>query len=219
METPREPGGEAPDQGPQSPAPAVPPSYPPAPEGPPGGYTGPVPPGGWQTPLAPPPVQQAWAGAPLASWGSRFGAWLIDGLVIWVPATILFFLLVAGAVGISSNDNVSAGAVILAIVLWGLAVLAASLFYAPLLMARTGANNGRTWGKQVVGIRVVRDDGRPVDFGFAALREIVIKGLGVTIASMIIPVIPFLLDYLWPLFDDENRALHDMAVGSHVLRG
>ena len=30
--------------------------------------------------------------------------------------------------------------------------------------------------------------------------------------------IPTLLDWLWPLWDDENRALHDMLVSSHVVR-
>ena len=30
--------------------------------------------------------------------------------------------------------------------------------------------------------------------------------------------IPTILDVLWPLWDDENRALHDMIVRTHVLR-
>jgi uncharacterized RDD family membrane protein YckC len=30
--------------------------------------------------------------------------------------------------------------------------------------------------------------------------------------------IPWLIDVLWPLWDDENRALHDMIVKSHVVR-
>jgi hypothetical protein len=46
----------------------------------------------------------------------------------------------------------------------------------------------------------------------------VLKFLAVSIASSIIPLIPFLLDYLWPLWDDQNRALHDMVASSHVVR-
>jgi len=46
----------------------------------------------------------------------------------------------------------------------------------------------------------------------------VVKGLAVGIASSIIPLIPWLLDVLWPLWDDQNRALHDMAVQTHVVR-
>ena len=30
--------------------------------------------------------------------------------------------------------------------------------------------------------------------------------------------IPTLVDYLWPLWDDENRCLHDMVVSTHVVK-
>jgi uncharacterized RDD family membrane protein YckC len=85
-------------------------------------------------------------------------------------------------------------------------------------MAREGVNNGQTWGKQTIGIRVVRDNGQAMSFGWAALREIVIKAFAVGIASSIIPIIPWFLDFFWPLWDDENRALHDMIVSTHVVR-
>jgi uncharacterized RDD family membrane protein YckC len=84
-------------------------------------------------------------------------------------------------------------------------------------MAREGERNGQTWGKQLLGIRVVRDDGQAMNFGMAALREVVLKGLAPAFASAIIPFLPWLLDYLWPLWDDQNRALHDMAANTHVL--
>ena len=93
-----------------------------------------------------------------------------------------------------------------------------ALLYAPLLMKRDGPNNGQTWGKQVLGIRAVRDNGQPCDFGSAALREVVFKTSAVGIASSIIPFIPWFLNYFWPLWDDQNRALHDMAASSHVVR-
>lgn len=85
-------------------------------------------------------------------------------------------------------------------------------------MKREGARNGQTWGKQLLDIRVVRDSGRPFDFWTAALREIVLKQLAVGAASVIVPLIPFLLDYLWPLWDNRNRALHDMGASTHVVR-
>lgn len=212
--------------GPQSPAPgAYPPPPPPpgpetlgAPQAPPQapGYGGPVPPGGWQQSPAPPAFQPQ---GQLASWGSRLGAYAIDALVLFVPAVILFVVIVGGAVGISgSNDNVATGALVVSLIGWGLLFLAMSLLYAPLLMMRKGKNNGQTWGKQIVGLRAVRDDGRPYDFGSAALREVVLKGLAVGVASSIIPFIPWFLNFFWPLWDDQNRALHDMAASSHVVR-
>jgi uncharacterized RDD family membrane protein YckC len=31
-------------------------------------------------------------------------------------------------------------------------------------------------------------------------------------------VLPWLLDNLWPLWDGENRAIHDMIVSTHVVK-
>jgi uncharacterized RDD family membrane protein YckC len=243
METPRQPDQQGPDQppssdppapppeGPQAPAgprnpwepqappgPAVPGAPPPppggpyappsAPEGPPS-YGGPVPPGGWQQPI--PQQQPGWYGKPLASWGSRAAAWLIDLLVLLVPVIVLTVIVVAIAAGSDTGAIVTG-------VLGFLAYLVVALLYAPLLMARDGEHNGQTWGKQALGIRVVRDNGETMGFGWAALREIVIKNFAVGIASAIIPIIPWFLDYFWPLWDDQNRALHDMVVSTHVVQ-
>ena len=176
-----------------------------------------MPPGGWQQPIA----QQGpgWAGRPLASWGSRLGAWFIDGLIIGVP-TAIFFIVFAGAIGLTGDDNdtgfwVLVGSAILSVIIF--AILA--LIYAPATMARKGEHNGQTWGKQMLGIRVIRDSGEPMTFWWAALREVGVKGLAVGIASSIIPLIPWFLNFFWPLWDDQNRALHDMAVSTHVVRG
>jgi uncharacterized RDD family membrane protein YckC len=92
------------------------------------------------------------------------------------------------------------------------------LLYAPVLMKRPGAQNGQTWGKQVLGIRVVRDSGQPVEFGFAMLREVVVKYLLFSFVGGFFFSIPTIVNYLWPLWDDENRCLHDMIVSSHVVR-
>jgi uncharacterized RDD family membrane protein YckC len=136
-----------------------------------------------------------------------------------VPLVILFLVIVAGAVGISGDDDdVAVGATIGALVLFFLVFAIISLLYAPLLMMRQGERNGQTWGKQVIGIRVVRDNGQPFTFGSAALRDVVLKQLAVGIASSVIPIIPWFLNYFWPLWDDENRALHDMAASTHVVR-
>lgn len=220
---PQSPAGPQPPAGPQSPAPSgyPPPPPPPGPEsvGPSPAapsYGGPVPPGGWEQPAV--PAKPSMPPGALASWGARLGAILVDGLILFVPAAILFVVIVGGAVGLSGDDDVATGAAIVAIVLYVLLVLVVYLAYAPVLMMRRGGHNGQTWGKQLVGIRVVRDSGQPFDFWYAALREIVLKGLAVWIASTIIPLIPWFLNYFWPLWDDQNRALHDIAVSTHVVR-
>ena len=168
-----------------------------------------MPPGGWEQPIA---QQQGpgWHGRPLASWGSRVAAYLLDLLILLVPVIVLTVIIVAVATGSDTAGWVTG-------ILGFLAYLAAAFLYAPFLMAREGRHNGQTWGKQILGIRVIRDNGEHMGFGWAALREIVIKGFGVGIASSIIPFIPWFLDVFWPLWDDENRALHDMIVSTHVV--
>jgi uncharacterized RDD family membrane protein YckC len=220
METPPPPERPDPDQPPSPPEPPPPPGGPQAPAPPAGpqapvaapeapSYGGPVPPGGWQQPIA----QQApaWHGRQLASWGIRLAAYLLDLLILVVPVVALVAIIVAVAVGSDTAAWVIGG-------LSFLAYLVVALLYAPLLMAREGAHNGQTWGKQMVNIRVIRDGGESMGFGFAAVREIVVKGLGVGLASSIIPFIPWFLDYFWPLWDDENRALHDIVCSTHVVQ-
>ena len=178
-------------------------------------------------PQAPPPSLQAppydplaeddappsgWEGRPLASWGSRVGATLIDWLILIVPVAVVIALVVL--VAFSSG----VGAVALG-VFSGAAYLVGVVLYAPVLMARSGSANGATWGKQIVGIRAVRDVGQPFDFGSALMREFVIKGLLFGTVGGWFLGIPTLLDYLWPLWDDENRCLHDMVAKTHVIRG
>lgn len=213
METPQPPERPASDPPPSPDAPPPPPPAGPqapfgAPEGPPS-YGGPVPPGGWQQPI--PQQAPGWHGRPLAGWGTRLAAYLIDGLILAVPVVILAGIVIAIAAG---SDT---GAIVTGI-LGFLAYLVVLFLYAPLLMAREGARNGQTWGKQMLDIRVVRDGGEPMSFGWAALREIAVKGLAVSIASGIIPFIPWFLNYFWPLWDDQNRALHDMVVSTHVVQ-
>ena len=199
METPPPPERPEPEH-PQAPPP------PPGPQAP--AYGGPVPPGGWEQPIA----QQApgWHGRPLASWGSRLAAYVLDGLILFVPVILLTIIIVAIAAG---SDT---GAIVTGIVGF-LAFLVVAFLYSPLLMAREGQCNGQTWGKQALGIRVIRDNGEPMNFSWAALREIVVKGFAVGVASSIIPFIPWFLDFFWPLWDDQNRALHDMIVSTHVV--
>jgi uncharacterized RDD family membrane protein YckC len=92
------------------------------------------------------------------------------------------------------------------------------LLYAPLLMARPGARNGQTRGKQIVGIRVVRDTGQPIDMVFGFFREFVVKNLLFGVIGSFFLSIPTLINYLWPLWDDQNRCLHDMIVSTHVVQ-
>ena len=179
------------------------------------GYTSPPPPGAGG--LAPSPSMSPMAGRyELAGWGSRVGATLIDGLIVGVGAIILFFILTAVfSAGFAAGDEEGFASIIVGLLLWAVSVAIIALLYAPTLMART---NGQTWGRQVMKIRVIRTSGEPVTFGFAVIREVVVKALLVGTISSFTAGIGWLIDVLWPLWDEENRALHDFVVQTRTVR-
>ena len=178
------------------------------------GYTSPAPPGAGgpvRTPNAP------LAGRPaLAGWWRRVGAQLIDGLIIAVGASILFVAITAPfSVGFFGSDELGVASLIFGAFLALLCVAAVALLYAPALMART---NGKTLGRSATGCRVIRADGKPITFGFAMVREVLVKTLLVGIVSGATGGIGWLLDVLWPLWDEENRALHDFVVNTRTIK-
>ena len=151
----------------------------------------------------------------LAGWWARVGAQLIDVLIVGAPAAVVLIFLAVLA------DDASGGsrtALLIALAVVSLLVYAAYLFYAPLLMKRRGAHNGQSLGKQLASIRVIRADGTPMSFSDAAMRQIVYKHFGVIVASTFVPLFPWILNYLWPTWDEENRALHDHAANTRVVR-
>jgi uncharacterized RDD family membrane protein YckC len=152
----------------------------------------------------------------LATWISRVGAQLIDGLIIFVAALIPF-LPISAAIGIgaASNSDTGVAAAIGAAVLWIACIALIALLYAPVLMART---NGKTLGRMAMNIRVVRTSGEPITFWFAMLREVLVKAIGVSLAGTFTFGLAGLLDSLWPLWDEENRALHDFVVSTRVVK-
>jgi uncharacterized RDD family membrane protein YckC len=179
------------------------------------GYTSAPPPGAGGVTSSPfeAPVAAHWQ---LSGWWRRAGALVIDGIVVSLIAGIFFavFAAFAGA-GFLVGDTTGYIAAVLGILGWGICVLIAALLYAPLMMTRT---NGKTLGRMACGIRVVRANGQPVTFGWACLREVLVKWLlfGV-IANSFTFGIAALIDYLWPLWDEENRALHDFVVDSRTI--
>lgn len=132
----------------------------------------------------------------LASRTARAGASFVDGVIVMgglVPAGVLY----------------AAGSVIAAVIAWLVAVSC----YAPLTMARTGRANGQTLGKQLLGVRVVKQDGSRMTAGTAFKRELVGKALLTNVTLGLY----WLMDCLWVLFDDRKQALHDKVGGTYVL--
>ena len=176
------------------------------------GYTSPAPPGaGGPQPAA---VAARTAGRPvLSGWWRRVAAQVIDAVIITAGAAVL--LAVLAAAGLSADSDGGVAAAIVASLLAIVAYTIVAFLYAPYLMART---DGKTIGRMAVGIRVIRADGGRMTFGFAMLREVLVKSLLVGVVASATFGLAWLLDVLWPLWDEENRALHDMVVNTRVIR-
>src|SRR5215208_1019479 len=196
-------------------------------------YPPPAPPHAWPAPAWPQPAwpqpmaQQPAVKAPpadhpkelpwrLAGWWSRVGAQLLDLLFVWLPAAALLVGPILAAEAARDGSGAETAWLIVAIIATFVAI-GVHLFYAPLLMKRKGKHNGQSLGKQICGIRVIRADGEPMRFSDAALRQIIYKSFGGLVASTFVPLFPWMLDYLWPTWDEQHRALHDLAADTRVV--
>jgi uncharacterized RDD family membrane protein YckC len=181
-----------------------------------GGYASPPPPGAFGAPPGSVPVPAVSGRYQLAGWWSRVGATLLDGLIVSVGALII--LAAFGSifsVGFFASEETGVASLVVGLMLAVVAIAIVALLYAPLMMDRT---NGKTLGRMALGIRVVRANGQRMTFGWAMLREVVVKSLLFGIAGSVTFGLASLADYLWPLWDDENRALHDFIVDTRVVR-
>ena len=155
-----------------------------------------------------PPAEQQWGHQPTyAGWWARVGALLLDALILLVPLFVLGFVLGAALFATGEDDEDAATGAIG--VVYAISIVLPYVYYG-LTMGRKNEHNGQTLGKQIVGIRIVRQDGRPIGFWWAIGREF-IKG--------IISAVTLGINYLWPLWDKRNQALHDKVMSDFVVRG
>jgi uncharacterized RDD family membrane protein YckC len=190
-------GGQDPNQ-PYGQQPPQPPPYgSPPPYGTPaqGGYGQQVPaPGGYV-----PDQPGYYMGRALANWPQRVGAYLIDYLIAAIPA----FLAVLLFSGTSSGNDASAGAGLVAFLLY-LTSLGVWIYNRAILMGRTG----QSWGKQVLNLRLVRmADGQPMGGGMCFVRDL----------AHILDALPCYLGYLWPLWDARRQTFADKVMNTVVL--
>ena len=132
----------------------------------------------------------------LAGYGSRFISALVDGILK---------LLVIGAAALVLGQTAGFGGVATAVFL--VLVLLVTVGYD---IAFEVLANGRTPGKRGSGLRVTRDDGRPVTFIPSAVRNLIrlIDGPGTGYAVGTIAI----------LVTKRNQRLGDLAAGTIVVR-
>ena len=152
--------------------------------------------------------QDSWV---LATFLQRLTAFLVDAALTNLPTIVgVSSLVLAVIVG---TDNGTAFAVLLAVSLASLAILLGYFVWWLFALRR-----GQTPGKRVVGIRVIRDDGSPSDWGYTFVREFVIKFLVGGVLSGMTGGIYWMVDHLWPLFDENLQTLHDKMVSTIVVQ-
>lgn len=132
-----------------------------------------------------------------------FGTWLLGGLVSWfVGQTSGISQIVVWLQGFFAWVT-PLQQLVLSTLFEVVVLLTLGLFYFTFFYTFGGA----TPGKYLMGLRVVRSDGRPMGGAQAALRTIAYAASS----------LPVYLGFLSVLVDDRRRAWHDMLIGTAVV--
>ena len=148
----------------------------------------------------------------LAGPGSRFSAYLIDTLLIFAMLVILVIgMFLSGMAGLRVMASVlKGGGDWLASSNLALLILFVFLIYWGYYVLFEGLKRGSTPGKKKLGIRVIRQDGLPIGFREAALRNLVR-------AADMLPPPCYMLGGLVMYLDPHGRRLGDMVAGTLVV--
>lgn len=131
--------------------------------------------------------------------GVRLGAGVIDlALLAGIDAVVLFLTLRIAGLQSTADDLRAIPAVPFA----GFLALLAFGYVASFTVA-----GGQTIGKMLLKLRVIGDDGRPIDAAGGVLRAV---------GCMLVPA-TLGLSYVPALFSSDHRALHDRLAGTRVV--
>jgi uncharacterized RDD family membrane protein YckC len=146
----------------------------------------------WQTaPQEPPGAYRSGPSGPRAGFWIRFGALLLDGLILGIPFAILVVI----------AAQISSGLAVLVYVLWLVAYIAYPIYY-------EGGPQCATPGKKICGIKVIdMNGGGPIGYSRATVRFLM----------RIISGAVFYLGYLWMLWDKEKQCWHDKVANDVVV--
>lgn len=144
-----------------------------------------------------PPTHALIGSSEQAGFGLRYGAWMFDFLITLIAIMVFTFAVTAASrrsvVGSNSDLLIVAGLTLLLFVLNFV------------VLAGTG---GQTAGMRILGIYIIRVDGRPFSLKQAAVRHL----LGYPLSTA-----AFFLGFLWMLWDPQQQGWHDKLAGTIVV--
>lgn len=148
----------------------------------------------------------------------RLGGFLLDGLlygllslVFVVPAIVLGIRSFDGCVFIDDSSELlcPADKPDYALIAAAIAIVVIGSLLVAFIYLRALGKTGQTWGRKIVGIKVVGETtGQPIGFGRAFGRQL--------FANYISGIL--CLGYLWMLWDDKKQTWHDKVVNSIVVK-
>lgn len=128
----------------------------------------------------------------------RFAAYLLDMVFL----TILLIPVMIILVNLSADDEM--------IVLFGMIFIMGAIGY----FAVFHASWGKTPGKKIAGLKLVKMDGSTVNFWRAVWRAVLFPVTALLLTYMVIG----LAFFIWPLLHKQNRGLHDLLSGTLVIK-
>jgi uncharacterized RDD family membrane protein YckC len=157
-----------------------------------------------------------------AGFGSRLGGALLDGIfyglitaIGLVPGVVLIVASLSNCDRVNDGNGTTTldcqpGQLKGGLLLLGIALIALGALVGIILQCKHLATTGQTWGRRIVGIKVVRvDNGQPIGWGRAIGRTLLEGSISGWICY---------LGFLWMLWDDNKQTWHDKIVGSIVVK-
>ncbi len=142
----------------------------------------------------------------LAGLGSRMAAGIVDGVIqlLLIGAWLALLAIIGAAMG---DGGGAATTQMIAALVW--IILPVATFFGYGILFET-LWNGRTPGKRLTGIRVIRTGGRPIGFRASVIRNLL----------RIIDVLPslYLIGSISILVNSRNQRLGDILAGTVVVR-
>ena len=146
---------------------------------------------------------------PYGGFWRRFGAFLLDGIISFIPPSVICLIPIVWQAQKMMGTQQQAGSSFLFIIalylLWCvLGFIFTWLYFAFLESGKHQA----TWGKRLLGLKVVDEQGRRITFARATGRYF---------AKMLSYVV-FYIGFIMMPFTNRKRALHDIIAGTYVVK-